>query len=245
MGQGQAYHHCMQGASKIDLMNLLAIDTSTLQGAIAILRSDGERFAATTDPSRRHGRDLVPAIRDLLASASLKLADIQAFGVGLGPGSYTGLRVGVMAAKTLAYATSAKLLGLDSLEFFARSLSGEASLITVISDAQRGDFHVADFHRNSDLETPRRIGETRIESQDALIAAWTEARRVTGPGLVKWHGDWPSGIVPDLAQTPPDPAILVDLLADAIEREQDVQGWTLEPIYLRRSAAEDLWDKRR
>ena len=224
-------------------MNLLGIDTSTLRGTIAIGRDDGARFAATTDPGRRHGRDLVPAIRDLVEQAGLRVADLTTIGVGLGPGSYTGLRVGVMAAKTLAYAIGATVVGLDSLEFFARAVTVDSSIVTVISDAQRGDFHVADFHRDAS-NVPRRQGETRIESRDALLASWTELRIVTGPGLVKWQGDWPSGITP-VENSEPDPRLLLDMIQEAIARDDFLSGWTLEPIYLRRSAAEDLWEKRR
>ena len=224
-------------------VNLLGLDTSTLRGAIAILRSDGSRFAANTDPASRHGRDLVPAIRDLLAEAGLRPADLGCIGVGLGPGSYTGLRVGVTAAKTLAFATGARLVGLDSLEFFARAAPGDSPIVTVISDAQRGDFHVEDFDRIPS-GTPGRRGLVRIESPAELRAAWTEPRCVTGPGLAKWTGEWP-GVVTPFENPAPGPLILLDMMRDAISREEFADGPGLEPIYLRRSSAEDLWDKRR
>ena len=226
-------------------MNLLGIDTSTLRAALAIERRDGVRFASTSLPGRRHGRDLVLSIRDLLDRAGLRPADLTAIGVGLGPGSYTGLRVGVMAAKTLAYATGAALHTLDSLEFFARAAALDAPRVSVLSDAQRGDFHVADFLRGSPATPLLRLGPVRIESQTELIATWKEPRIVVGPGLSKWQGHWPAGIVASPEADEPDPCFLLDMLAEAVRENRQENLWDLEPLYLRRSAAEDQWEKKR
>src|SRR5262245_62607793 len=101
-------------------MNVLAIDTSTERAVLALSGVDGRLCVATIDAARRHGRDLVPGIRGLLDSAGVSVGDLEAIAVGLGPGSYTGLRVGVTAAKTLAYVTGVALLGLDSLHAIGR-----------------------------------------------------------------------------------------------------------------------------
>lgn len=225
-------------------VNLLATDTSTLRAAIALQRDDGARTTAPVESGRRHGRELVPLIRDLLARAGLRAADLGAIGVGLGPGSYTGLRVGVTAAKTLAYATGATLYGLDSLAFFARSASVEATRVTVVSDAQRGDLHVADFGREGGGGPLTRLGPTRIESRAVALAGWTDPLTVVGPGLEAWDAEWPPHIVvhKDVA---PDPEILLGLLSEAILGGESSDPWFLEPIYLRRSAAEDQWERRR
>jgi tRNA threonylcarbamoyladenosine biosynthesis protein TsaB len=231
--------------AEVELVNLLGIDTSTLRAALALERDDGARFASTSMPGRRHGRDLIPSIRNLLDRAGLQPGDLTAIDVGIGPGSYTGLRVGVMAAKTLAYATGASLHALDSLEFFARATTVEAPRVSVLSDAQRGDFHVADFLRSSPAAPLLRQGPIRIESQEELVASWVEPRIVVGPGLSKWQGEWPNGIVASPEADEPDPCLLLDMLKDALkEGRQDNLG-NLEPLYLRRSAAEDQWEKKR
>src|SRR4051794_8320527 len=98
------------------MMNLLALDTSTPVAAVALARGDGDVLVAPSDPDPRHGRALLPMVRDLLARSGLALRDLDVLAVGLGPGSYTGLRIGLTAAKTLAYATGVPLIGLDSLE---------------------------------------------------------------------------------------------------------------------------------
>lgn len=84
-------------------MNLLSLDTST-KHAIALATEAGLFCMTTPESVRRHGRDLIPQIGSLLEAAGIRAKDLDAIAVGLGPGSYTGLRVGVTAAKTLAYA---------------------------------------------------------------------------------------------------------------------------------------------
>ena len=84
---------------------------------------------------------------ELLATGGLRAREIEVIGVGLGPGSYTGLRVGVTAAKTLAYVTGAALVGLDSLEAVAWNAPGTALRVSVVADAQRGDVYSAEFMR--------------------------------------------------------------------------------------------------
>ena len=80
------------------------------------------------DESRRHARDLAPAVRDLLAEQGWPARSLEAVIVSRGPGSYTGLRVGIMSAKTLAYATGCALLAVDTFAVIARQAPPEAAL---------------------------------------------------------------------------------------------------------------------
>jgi tRNA threonylcarbamoyladenosine biosynthesis protein TsaB len=120
-------------------MNMVALDTSTCRAAIGLRLRDGTTRTSTTDHAQKHGSDLIPALSKLLAEAGTAPGEIELFGVGLGPGSYTGLRVGVTAAKTLAHVTGGILVGLDSLEVIAWNAPGCATRVHVVADAQRGD----------------------------------------------------------------------------------------------------------
>jgi tRNA threonylcarbamoyladenosine biosynthesis protein TsaB len=210
-------------------MNVLALDTSSPRAALALGRSDGAVFAATTEPSQRHGRALVPAVRDLLGQAEVTLADLGGIAVGLGPGSFTGLRIGLTAAKTFAYALGTPLVGFDSLEAIARSLPDVELRIAVIADAQRGDFFVAGFHREGRGAPLLRSSPTRIVSEAEWHAAAAPATRVLGPGDVPL----------------PSAGALVELALEAVQSGRFEDPFFVEPIYLRRSAAEDLWVARR
>ena len=228
-------------------MKLLALDTSTLRAAVALADLEpGGSIAVTpaaSDATARHGRDLLPSIRDLLADAGVGLADVGAIAVGIGPGSYTGLRIGLTAAKTLAYATGARLIGLDSLELIAYSAPPDAVRVAVAADAQRGDVYVAEFRRASGLL--ERISPTRIETAVAWAATIPSGTWVLGPALDRLGVIWPEGVIAGTVnQGHPQPEGLIELTRAAVHAGQSDEIWTLEPAYFRRSAAEDQWDRR-
>src|SRR5262249_48878627 len=93
---------------------LLILETSCRRGLVALAAGTELRGVRRLDESRRHARDLAPAVAELLSEQGWKARDLQAVLVGRGPGSYTGLRVGIMSARALAYATGCALIGLDT-----------------------------------------------------------------------------------------------------------------------------------
>jgi len=101
---------------------LLAIDTSTEQCSVAVLR-DGSLSARESQESKSHARVLLPMVDKLLRSANMELLDLDAILVGLGPGSFTGVRIGVSIAQGLAYGVECPLLGTSSLEVLAKLLT--------------------------------------------------------------------------------------------------------------------------
>lgn len=228
-------------------MAILVMDTSTDVPAVGVLPESGLPVAAVPISGRRHGRDLLPSIRDLLSREGLKVTDLVLVAVGLGPGSYTGLRIGLTAARVLAYTTGADLVGFDSLQGWAAAAPADACRLHVVADAQRGDVYAADFLRSAPGEPLEAVSPSRIEA----LADWSG--RLVEPGLV---------LGPGLASRPIRDAIPALLeafeLSDGHSRalallkmaQQLWQSghrddlWTLEPSYLRRSAAEDLWETR-
>lgn len=233
-------------------MTLLALDTSTPRAALALIVSNADGPAsvhvARPDPAIRHGRILIPAIRDLLAEAGLTVAGVDGFVVGLGPGSYTGLRIGITAAKTLAYANGKPLAGLDSLELVARNAPDEETFVSAIGDAQRGDFYAAEFVRESAGAALHRISETRVVSLADWLASLPEHAFILGPALEvpRLVAEIPSHLrrPANPESNGPDPRKLADLALEIWRTEQRQDVFFVEPVYLRRSAAEDLWEKK-
>lgn len=227
--------------------NLLVLDTSTPRAALAVVSASGLVRAASPDPSARHGRALVPALRELLDAAGLGPADLDGLVVGLGPGSYTGLRVGLTAAKTLAYALGKPLAGLDSLEVVARNAPADALRVAVIADAQRGDVYAAGFARNVSGGVLSRVESTRVVPADEWAVGLPDGTFVLGPALAVTRL---AAAVPARARLPedaethwPDPARLAELARDVWRSGRRDDPFFLEPVYLRRSAAEDQWDR--
>lgn len=226
---------------------LLAIDASGDRSVVGLQLSTGEAFEEATDASRKHGRDLLPQIRTLLRRAGLRPADLECLGVGLGPGSYTGLRIGLTAARTLAYAVGARLVGFDSLGAVARNAPEGASRVVVVGDALRGDVYTIEFARASTGGALIAQGPSRLEPLALWAARLESGVCVLGPGLK-------SAVVREALAAhdhpfdDPDAAIhrpsARGIVAEALAAfgGPAVDPSLLEPNYLRRSAAEDQWD---
>ena len=231
---------------------LLALDTSTQRAALAVVvdADDGSTSVhiARPDPAIRHCRILIPAVRELLARAGLNVDDLDGLAVGLGPGSYTGLRIGITAAKTLAYAIGKPLAGLDSLEIVARNAPEDQTYVSAIGDAQRGDFYAAEFARESAGAPLLRIAETRVISLVEWLERLPDHAFILGPAL-----EVPrlSASIPPHLRRPenpesnwPDPRAMAALATEIWRTGVRQDVFFVEPMYLRRSAAEDLWEQK-
>ncbi|MFO0954395.1 MAG: tRNA (adenosine(37)-N6)-threonylcarbamoyltransferase complex dimerization subunit type 1 TsaB [Isosphaeraceae bacterium] len=227
---------------------LLAMDTSTPHAALALCPAEGPPCTASADPAERHGRALVPAVRDLLRTAGLVPGELDGIVVGTGPGSYTGLRIGVTVAKAFAYALGKPLATFDSLEVMARNAPPEALCVSVISDAQRGDLYVADFRRDAPGGNLLQVSPTRVEPLASWAAALPEGVCVLGPALavpriapgIPAHAVVP----PDDSAHRPDPRAVATLAREVWRTGFRVDPFFLEPLYLRRSSAEEQWDRK-
>ncbi|HYZ70679.1 MAG TPA: tRNA (adenosine(37)-N6)-threonylcarbamoyltransferase complex dimerization subunit type 1 TsaB [Thermoleophilaceae bacterium] len=136
-------------------MNVLGLDTSTAATAVCLLRADGESFEVVPDPSDlfsrpAHARELMPALVRVLDHGGLGFPDLDAVAVGRGPGTFTGLRIGIATARAIASARSLPVHSVSSLAALAAGAEGEgaaagASVLAAI-DARRGEVFAALFH---------------------------------------------------------------------------------------------------
>lgn len=121
-------------------MKILAIDTSNQPLSVAILEGQKLLAQTTLTVGKNHSVTLMPVIADLLNKSNLKPKDLKRIIVAKGPGSYTGLRIGVTAAKTLAFSLGIELVGVSSLEVLAANCSnniGAETLLVPLFDARR------------------------------------------------------------------------------------------------------------
>lgn len=194
----------------------------------------GER---TLEESRRHARDLTPAIKAMLDAQGWRARELDGVIVSRGPGSYTGLRVGLMSAKTLAYATGCALIAINTFEAIAAIATPQAANLDVIADAQQDKIYVQRFGAHPE---PLAILPLEMWLESAL--AWHVA--VTGPGLEVFAKRLP----PELRVLPaemwtPQPASLLKLGLPRYLRGERDDPFAVEPLYLRGSAAEEQWAK--
>jgi tRNA threonylcarbamoyladenosine biosynthesis protein TsaB len=227
-------------------MRILAIETSGRYGSLALLGTDGERLSvlAETTLTPAHGRTaqaLAPALQDALAEVDWPAKSIRLVAVAVGPGSFTGLRIGVTTAKTFAYAVGAEILSVNTLAVMAAQAPWTPAPLWTTLDAQRQQLFVARFLPvESAVGALEMVDDTAIMSQDEWFAGLHAGDRVTGPPLKKLAPRLP----PEVIFTPPtcwEPsAAFVGRIAwRAFQSGRRDDLWRLAPIYYRPSAAEE------
>ena len=127
-------------------MTVLGIDTSTPASAACVLRDDGAAFEVEPAPSRlgagpAHARELMPAVAEVMDRAGVGFADLESIAAGIGPGMFTGLRIGIATARALASADGLLLRPVSSLAALAAGMDGEHRLPLI--DARRGEVFAA------------------------------------------------------------------------------------------------------
>jgi tRNA threonylcarbamoyladenosine biosynthesis protein TsaB len=228
-------------------VRVLALETSGRLGSVAIAEARGEEADVIAErrlpEGQRTARSLLPCIEALLDEHSWRPADVEMIAVTTGPGSFTGLRIGVVAAKTLAYATGAKLVGVHTLAAIAElvqtdSVAPGRRLWTVL-EAQRQELFVACF----DLARPiveQADAATEILGVDAWLARLQQGDAVAGPPLVKLSERLPPEVAAvDARLWSPSAAAAGRLGAALFERGATIDPLALVPNYYRKSAAEE------
>jgi tRNA threonylcarbamoyladenosine biosynthesis protein TsaB len=127
-------------------VTLLGIDTSTSASAACVLRDDGESFEVAPEPARlaagpAHARELMPAVADVMERAGAEFGELEAIAVGVGPGTFTGLRIGIATARALAGASGLLVRRVSSLAALAEGIDAELRLPLI--DARRGELFAA------------------------------------------------------------------------------------------------------
>jgi len=222
---------------------ILAIETSGRFGSVATLAGDLDGVKSlgqiALPETQRTAQSLAPTIQELLISTDWSPRKVSLVAVAVGPGSFTGLRIGVTTAKAFAYAIGAEVVGVDTLEAIATQTPEAESPLWTIIDAQRQELFAAKFETTGGNEL-RRVGETMILSQSAWLEGLQPGDRVTGPALKKLLGRLPAEVAVSREDLWQPMAHAVGEVAwrryRAGERD-DI--WKLAPVYLRPSAAEE------
>lgn len=219
---------------------ILAIDTSSDTAGVAIAQG-GTLLGETVWTGRAaHSSLLLPSIERLLATSGVGAADLHSVSVAVGPGSFSGLRVGISTAKGLAMALDIPVAGISTLDVIAWQLSPFASHVLAVLPAGRGQVYAARYE-GQDRAWGRVVAPHIVALESAVSLVGQALLAGEAAGLVAAAAR-DSGAHPRLAQGAWNlrrPGFLAELGALYFQSGGADQCETLEPIYLRRSAAEE------
>ncbi len=164
-------------------MKILGVDTSTPIGSVGLI--DGERFIAehTLSIVKAHSSRLMPAIDQILRWADLTVHDLDACAVGIGPGSFTGIRIGVGTIKSLCYALKKPIVGVSTLEAIAYNLRYTDRLICPILDARKDEVYGAVFRGGQNL---LRKSDDLCVPVESLLSHIDDDAIFVGDGLLRY-----------------------------------------------------------
>lgn len=225
-------------------MIVLGIDTSGHANAVGLVDGDNV-LADAAYPARTDSLELIVAnIDDVLKSAGLALQDVQGIGVGLGPGSWTGIRVGVTVGKMLAFSTGKPVAGVPTLEALAYRARYVAPLICAVIGVGAGDAVYAALYRPEN-GTVSRIGEYYVGGVKGLTGLITGPAVLVGDGVREYAQiiEKEAGIKIKVSEAVPGGAAVACLAAQRLARGDKDDVLALTPLYLKESTARAFVNK--
>ena len=229
-------------------MKILALETSAKTVSAAV-SEDGKILASGyQDTGLTHSRTLMPIVEHILKNAGLTMADMDAVAVAAGPGSFTGIRIGVAAAKGLAFGADKPAIGVSTLAAMARGVAFSDGLVICAMDARRNQIYNALFEAK-DGQLTRLTDDRAIALADLAEELRTDPRPMTvvGDGAKLCHTFLTeAGISCRMA---PPHLVMQNATGVALEAEsmaaagKTVSAQALEPVYLRPAQADPLRKK--
>jgi len=222
----------------------LAIETSGRVGSIAVV-DDGRVVREEQFPhGLQHAAQIIPIIDQLTKAQGWSPRDVDELYVSVGPGSFTGLRIGVTLAKTMALATGVKLVAVPTVRVLVENAPAEARHVIIVLDAKREQIFTARFERTADGWTERE--PAKLDSLAAMFARAPRPVHLLGEGLPH-HEKFVPRDDPSIVTTPPESwrarAAAVATIGYPLARAGHVADpFTLTPIYIRRPEAEEKYD---
>ena len=227
-------------------MLILSLDTTARNGSVAILRDGVVVVEQAGDPALTHAQRLPIDLMNACAAAGVTIADVELFAVAAGPGSFTGLRVGIATIQGLAIARNRKVVAVSTLEAIAAAAPADAAVVAAWMDAQRGEVFAQVFRRTAagGQSITGAISAAPRAALDVHEHA-LEGAAFHGDGAVRYHAEI-------LAVRGPSARVADGIvpLAGAIARlaEARAEGAVLPhaivPVYVRRPDAEIARDRR-
>ena len=223
-------------------MLVLGIDTATSIASVGLVSDGSVLSEESTSAVTSHTETLLPLILRVLDRAKQTLADVQGFGVSIGPGSFTGLRIAVGTVKGFAYALGQKIVGVSTLEALARTITDWEGDIRPVLDARKGEVYTALFRRQPNGELDR-LSADLVVSPQLFFQRLDAACLFLGDGIEKYGEFLQERCGSKIHLLPfrayhPQGGVVAHLAWEKLRQGEADNIGALAPLYVRRPDAE-------
>lgn len=230
-------------------MSILAIDTATQVSSVAVASADKLAAELTMQAKLTHSETLMPHIKEVLRMANVRKEQLEGIAVSIGPGSFTGLRIGLAAAKAMAYALDLPIVGVSTLKALAYHYPVPGIRIVSLLDAQKGNAYRESYEWEEGtlmvvnpvevLPIAEILAECAESGRETVVLGDIAARRIRG------KVDLPANVTVAPAHLVMPRAACVAMLGlQELAAGHTDNVMNMEPVYIRRSEAEVFWEKR-
>lgn len=230
-------------------MKILGIDTSTMAANVAVLEDDKLICEYTINTKKTHSQKLMPMIENMLKLSDLDIKEIDAIAICVGPGSFTGLRIGMATAKAMAHVNNIPLIGVNSLEILGANMDLCNRNICSILDAQRNQVYMNKYILKDDKITE--LEEISIKAIDELleeISSSNEDWVLVGEAVYKYKEkieEISNITIPSPANNITKASTLCFVARDKmLANDQVYNCYNINPMYIRKSQAEEQYEEK-
>ncbi|HSA78886.1 MAG TPA: tRNA (adenosine(37)-N6)-threonylcarbamoyltransferase complex dimerization subunit type 1 TsaB [Nitrospirota bacterium] len=228
-------------------MNILGIETSTKTGSVAIVSEDGVVAQYSLNIEVTHSERLMSTVDRVLKDTGLVIHDLDGFSVAIGPGSFTGLRIGLSTVKGLALATGKPIAAVPTLQALAWNLPYSVYPVCPLLDARKNEVYAA-LYRFAGTALVQVLPETAIsifrlaEQISEKVVFTGEGSRIFRNGIQEVFGE--RAVFAPHSAVLPSGAKVAEIGLDMIKSGRQVEPDRLTPLYIRRPEAEVVWEKK-
>ena len=230
-------------------MKILGIDTSSMAASVAVIEDNKLICEYTINTKKTHSQKLMPMIENMLELSDLSIKEIDAVAICVGPGSFTGLRIGMATAKAIAHVNDIPVIGVNSLEILAANMNLCDKKICSILDAQRNQVYTGRYQYEGTKLTE--IKEIGIELIDDLLKELSESDEkwiIVGEAVYKYEDkikEIKNIEIPAASNNVTKASSLCSVAKEKYDEGKDIYNcYNINPLYIRKSQAEEQYEEK-
>ncbi len=230
-------------------MKILGIDTSSMAASVAVIEDNTLICEYTINTKKTHSQKLMPMIENMLNLSDLSVKEIDAVAICEGPGSFTGLRIGMATAKAIAHVNNIPVIGVNSLEILAANMNLCDKKICSILDAQRNQVYTGRYqYVDGNLTEIKEIGIQLIEELLDELSQSKEEWILVGEAVYKYEDkikEIQNIQIPAASNNVTKAGSLCSVAKVKFDQNKDVFNcYNINPLYIRKSQAEEQYEEK-